>query len=157
MIIKYSHEVGIIGVGDKTIEASCHVRNLENKQRRKGDPAEVVYAMTGNRYSKVPYSPQQFPHGVWRVFEPQARSNKYLAPYFIPTNAKQAVKVWALNNGYNHETEAEVMDHGYGLHFSSSRTTLGCIKIHNIKDLYFLVETIRVALAEKEIVSIEVT
>ena len=49
------------------------------------------------------------------------------------------------------------MDHGYGLHYSTSRTTLGCIKIHDIMDLYSLVETIRSVLDKKEVVNIEVT
>ena len=159
MIIKYSHTVGILGVAGKTMTASCHIRNLENKQRSRDDPDDVVSAMTGNRYDRVPYSPQQFPVGIWQVFEPQSRSSKYLAPYFIPTNAKQLVKQWAIDDdgSYREPMDFEVVDHGYGLHYSTSRTTLGCIKIHDIMDLYSLVETIREAIDRKEVVNIEVT
>jgi len=45
---------------------------------------------------------------------------------------------WAIDDdgSYREPMDFEVVDHGYGLHYSTSRTTLGCIKIHDIMDLY---------------------
>jgi len=159
MIIKYSHEVGILGVLDKTMEASCIVRNEINMQRSKHDASEVVYAMTGNQYDKKPFMPRKFPTGIWQVFMPQERQSRYLAPYFIPTNAKQLVRVWELDGrgGYDEATDERVMDHGYGLHYSTSRTTLGCIRIHTKDDLVTLVGLIRGTIMQNQVVTLEVT
>ena len=159
MIIKYSHTVGILGVLDKTMEASCHVRNEINGERKLSEPHDVVYAITGNRYESVPYMPRKFPTGIWQVFMPQERQSKYLAPYFIPTNAKQLVRVWELDGrgGYDEATDERVMDHGYGLHYSTSRTTLGCIRIHTKDDLVTLVGLIRATILQNQVVTIEVT
>lgn len=158
MIIKFSHVLGILSVDGQTMEASCHVRNDINGERELLKPSEVVYAMTGNRYDKKPYMPSKFPAGIWQVFAPQERTSPYLAPYFIPTNAKQLVHVWALDDdgGYAEQTEERVMDHGYGLHYSVSPTTLGCIRICNKNDLMLLVRTVEAAIDRKEYVTIEV-
>jgi len=162
MIIKYSHTVGILGVLDKTMEASCVVRNelgIGKDERPLHIPEQVIYAMTGNRYDKIPYMPRPFPCGIWQVFMPQERKSKFLAPYYIPTNAKQYCDVWELDaeGGYKQVTFDKVLDHGYGLHFSESRTTLGCIKIHTKDDLVTLVGLIRATILQNQVVTIEVT
>jgi hypothetical protein len=46
---------------------------------------------------------------------------------------------------------------GYGLHCSTSRTTLGCIKIIEKEDLLWLVDQISERLNEGKIVEMEVT
>jgi hypothetical protein len=74
----------------------------------------------------------------------------------IMTDANQPLEVWRIDDDGKYEltTGALVVDWGYGLHYSTSRTTLGCIKITNKKDLLKLVEMIE---AEKEPVIVEVT
>ena len=161
MILKYSHEVGLLCYGKLVVEASCVVRNELGKDRDERIlhvPSEVVYAITGNRYDKIPYMPRRFPVGRWEVFTPQARTSKYLAPFFIPTNAKQFCDVWELDaaGGYKAVTHAKVLDHGYGLHFSKSRTTLGCVKIHDVNQLIDLCGLIKDAIQWDEKVFLEV-
>lgn len=95
--------------------------------------------------------------GKWDVYRPEPRDDDYKAPYYIPTNAFQLVQVWDTRNGrYVMETTETTIDRGYGLHYSTSPTTLGCIKIENKKDLLFLVDEIKKALDAKEDVTLEV-
>ena len=49
-----------------------------------------------------------------------------------------------------------VRDEGYGLHYSTSRTTQGCIRISKQEDLLFLVKKINEALDKKDSVVITV-
>lgn len=151
MRIVFSHEREVLNAldtenGDYTIPANCIVRNELNGRRKLHDPSEVVYAMTENRYERDPYMPRTFPMGIYWIQPPVARpDNKYLAPYFIPTNATREVHIWHLDKkgGYAHETNKTVVDHGYGIHYSTSSTTLGCIRIYNELDLIKLVRDIQ--------------
>ena len=141
-------EVSIDGMV-RDILADSIVRNEINGWRRKHDPKEVVRAMTHDPYNKPPVMPRPFPFGEWNVYAPRHREDKYLAPYFIPTDAEQFLPIWALdeNGGYDHATAEKVLDVGYGLHFSTSTTTVGCIKIYEEDDLRWLVENIKKCLA----------
>ena len=129
----------------KDIPADCVVRNELNGRRpnpEKIPSEEVVYAITADRYHKYPVMPRTFPRGVWSVFKPLPRpDDEYLSPFFIPTEAEQYLNVWALDEegGYDHETDQRVLDLGYGIHFSTSRTTVGCIRIYSEEDLLWLV------------------
>ena len=113
--------------------ADCNVRNELTDSRALGDPRQVVYAMTGNRYDRFAYMPRRFPEGTFKVLSITEKdpADTYTWPYFIHTDACQAVTVWDLDRegGYLRPTSRRVMDYGYGLHHSSSRTTLGCIRI----------------------------
>jgi len=126
------------------IPASSIVRNELNGWRPLHNPDQVVYAMTHDKYHKYPVMPRPFPRGVWNVGSPMERTDKYLAPYFIPTDAEQMLPIWELDDdgGYDHPTDKWILDLGYGLHFSVSNTTLGCIKGHVRRDLEWLVEGI---------------
>jgi hypothetical protein len=126
------------------IPASCVVRNELNGRRKLHDAAEVVYAMGHDPYTRIPVMPRTFPTGHWRVYKPRARVDRYLAPFYIPTDAEQYLPVWALDDhlGYAYPDDGMVLDIGYGLHFSTSPTTVGCIRIHQERDLLWLAETI---------------
>ena len=128
----------------KNFDASCDVRNELNKRRHLHDPSQVVRAMCEDPYNKPPVMPRTFPEGRWRVYTPRSRANPYLAPFYIPTDAEQYLDVWALdeNGGYDHPTSNRVLDIGYGLHFSTSSTTVGCIRVHSESDLLWLVHAI---------------
>lgn len=134
------------------IPCSCLVRNLTNKWRGRD---EVARTMPGEE----PYNPQIFPVGKWDISMPLRKTDSYKEPFFIPTNAERSVNVWALdNNGeYAHRTGRTVIDKAYGLHFSTSNTTLGCIKIENRNDLLFLVNIIQAELQRGEACKLEVT
>lgn len=118
------------------IQADCDVRNELNGRRPLHDPSQVVYGITHNPY-KTPVMPREFPQGRWQVFPPVARTDEYLAPFYIPTSAEQWLEVWELDEdgGYDHPTGEMVLDFGYGAHCSTSPTTVGCIKIYREVDL----------------------
>jgi len=128
----------------RDIPADCVVRNEVNGWRRLHKSDDVIYAMTHDPYSKYAVMPRAFPKGEWKVSEPLARNGEYLAPFFIPTNAEQYLEVWDLDRGggYAKATGKKVLDIGYGLHFSTSKTTVGCIRIHSESGLLWLVHQV---------------
>lgn len=148
MVIKFNKNAQLLEYNGKVIRAWCNVRTLANGLRKKD---EVVYSIP----SKHPYDPAEFPVGTWQVFAPVARNTLYLAPYFIPTSARQRLAVWEIKDGeYFRPTAVDTLDDGYGLHYSTSPTTLGCIRIAEKKDLLDLVKAIQ---DEKAQCFIEVT
>lgn len=143
-------EKGKLIAFDKVIEVSCMVRNETNNRRKD----EVVKSIpTG-----LPIQPRKFPVGTWNVHRPLPRTSDYLKPYFIPTDAYQMLPVWELDSKGNYKapTDVCVRDEGYGLHYSTSRTTQGCIRISKQEDLLFLVKKINEALDKKDSVVITV-
>ena len=125
------------------IQADSVVRHELNGWRPNPakDPHEdVVYGITQDPYLRPPVMPREFPEGRWRVHMPVERDDEYLAPYYIPTSAEQWLEVWNLaeDGGYGAPTGEKVLDIGYGLHFSTSGTTVGCIKIYREVDLLWL-------------------
>lgn len=124
----------IIDGGEKiAVSNSVRIRNREN-------PEEVVFTIP----DRIPYMPERFPAGVWHVGKPLPRSNPYLAPYYIPTDAWQLVSEWTLepDGSYGKPTGKKAYDSGYGIHFSTSPTTLGCLKVVNRSDLLRLAKLI---------------
>jgi hypothetical protein len=145
----------------RDIEASSDVRNELNKRRPLHDPkgkGKVILAMGEDPHYKPPVMPRTFPHGTWTVGKPRPKTNPYLAPYYIPTDAEQYLDIWALDDdgGYDHPTEERVLDMYYGLHFSTSSTTVGCIKIHELRDLEWLVDMWHAEAQRKEETTITV-
>ena len=137
----------VVGDFTKDIQASSIVRNELNHRRRLHDKKQVIHAITYNRYNEPPVMPRPFPTGTWEVQRPVKvlpDDNEWLHPYYIPTNAVQRLDIWRLDraDGYDVPTGAHVVDKGYGIHFSESITTLGCIRIHNRDDLLWLVNVI---------------
>jgi hypothetical protein len=84
-------------------------------------------------------------------------SNTY-GPVKIKTDAWRMVKVWTLDEygDYMDPTEKEVKDTGYWLHFSVSKTTLGCIRMDSAWDASDLASKIDKALGNGEEVTLEV-
>lgn len=133
------------------LDCSCRVRNLENGQRGK---AELVYSIP----TAKPYSPQVFPTGLWEIGEIEPKEDDYLAPFFINTDAFQMVRVWEVKNGlYVKATDEWVKDKEYGIHFSTSPTTLGCLKVMKKHDLVWLVEKIQESRKNGDRIFIDVT
>jgi len=150
-ILSANLEHGILKAFDKEIAISCLVRN-ENNNRRKN---EVVRSIP----SQKPIQPRTFPVGTWRIDTPVARDTDYLRPFFIPTNAWQMLPVWTLDStgSYKEVSNEVTRDEGYGLHFSTSPTTAGCIKILKKEDLLFLVEQIKPILKAGGTIYLEVS
>lgn len=133
----------------KTINISCVVRNEVNGWRKKN---EVIVSIPENK----PIMPRQFPKGEWIVSMPVPRKDPYLAPFFIPTNAFQFLPIWSLDNKKNYDKPTDILtkDIGYGLHYSTSNTTQGCIRILKQDDLLWLVTNIIDALNNENTVSL---
>ena len=132
------------GNDEKLIKASSIVRNELNRRRSLTNPKDVVYAITNDHYNKHPYMPRSFPWGQWEVYPP-VKGHGWTAPWFIPTNATRKVTVWTVQRDgtYGYETPDTVIDTGYGIHYSESITTLGCIRIHTLNDIEWLAKAIR--------------
>ena len=144
MIITASKGRSSLTVGEREIATSCVVRNELNGWRK---PDQVVYTMPSN----IPYMPRKFPSGIWTIGQPVKRSDEYKAPYYIPTDAWQFVDEWEIAYDlYIKPTGRRIKDYEYGMHYSTSGSTLGCIKILELDDLMWLVETICEALEKKE-------
>jgi hypothetical protein len=144
---------------DLEVEVSCAVRNELNGLRRAD---EVVYTCAADRTTDVePYYPRTFPCGTWEigdVDEVDLRDDprRYKWPYFIDTNACQLVETWVAKNGiYIKKSGFLTWDYGYGLHHSSSRTTLGCCNILREEDVRWLAaELIRWKATHKALIKV---
>lgn len=140
---------------ERPIPISCFVRNELNGLRKID---EVVYTMPAG----IPYYPRRFPTGIWSVTGIRRREDIYREPFFIATDAHQLVDEWRVDDGpdgrprYASPTGRMVQDREYGLHFSRSPTTTGCIKIEERSDLLDLVDRIREAFSSKDLVTLEV-
>jgi hypothetical protein len=120
--------------------------------RSKDNREDVVRTMPGG----VPYMPVGFPRGTWKVTGIRPKSDPYTAPYFIATDARNMVPEWGLDvdGSYGSPTGRLVRDEGYGIHHSTSSTTLGCLKIDNKSDLLTLVQLINARMAMGETVTL---
>ena len=149
-------DMHMLAFGQK-IDCSCNVRNLENGWRQRD---QVVFSTNADGSMGVPYSPQLFPVGLWKVGRPEVEIDPYLRPFFIPTNAHQLVERWHIAERdklvYVSGTGELVEDWAYGLHNSTSPTTLGCIRISLFYELRRLVDDINKALDEGHDVTMEI-
>ncbi len=115
---------------------TCDVRNLENGRRTRG---QVIRSIPDN----LPYSPQKFPKGEWKITGIEYRKDKGFdrstyGDVKIRTNAMQKVQVWETDadGDYVRPSGRYVDDIGYLLHESpASKTTLGCIRLPDGKGL----------------------
>lgn len=80
------------------------------------------------------YQPQEFPSGKWIVTRVEGNDDPYTAPFFIATNAHQPVT--CLDGSV-------VEDYGYGIHYSTSPTTWGCLKLATESDARWLASLVR--------------
>lgn len=133
--------------------ASCIVRNELNGQRK---PDQVVRSEEKDGTDGVPYMPRAFPVGRWFITAAIPKSDDYMAPFFLATDAWQMVDEWSLEGGKYGKPIGKVADYGYGLHNSKSGSTLGCIRIHGRKDLLDIVAACRASWAREESVVLEV-
>ena len=145
------------------IASSCAVRNELNGERPLHDPSQVVDSMNADGSPGKPYMPRPFPVGIWPVRAPYKPTpeddpDNWLGDWFTPTDAHQTVTVWALDErgGYDHPTNETIEDWGYGVHYSRSETTDGCLRIDTQGDDDLLVKDIAAAIQAGDTVSLEV-
>jgi len=108
-----------------------NVRNFKNGLRKLHDPSEVRLTEPPEGGPGVPFMPDLFPLGEWKILGIKESSKDDTYPFFIYTNVKVLVHPWELDasRGYSKELPNLVWDSGHGLHCSSSGTTLGCLRI----------------------------
>jgi hypothetical protein len=142
--------------GDASFAISCDVRSLRNKRRKSN---EVIRSIPHN----LPYDPRPFPPGIWEVTGVEWQKDKRFnfdtyGPVKIRTDASQWVKVWELDSDgdYLRERGDEVKDYGYLLHYSFSRTTLGCIRLDSAGAAESLGKLVEMVLRSGEKVELEV-
>ena len=150
----------------RDIGVTNNVRNELNGLRTS---SEVVFSTDQNGANGRPYYPRQFPAGKWYITDIVAHDKKkpdgtpvepYLYHFFLQTNAHQSVPVYKLEIVNDKQKigapDGTREDWLYGLHYSTSSTTLGCIKIVKQDDLLWLVGQIKAAWHDNQIVSMEV-
>jgi hypothetical protein len=150
----------------RDVTVTNNVRNELNGLRTS---SEVVFSTTQSGANGKPYYPRQFPAGQWYITDVVAHDKKkadgtpaepYLYPFFLATNAHQTVPVYKLEIVNDKQKigapDGTAEDWGYGLHHSTSSTTLGCIKIVKEEDLRWLVDQIKAAWNNNQIVRMEV-
>lgn len=144
MILTWERDKGILRAGPWFMMCTCIVRNELNGRR---SPAErPVKTENKDGSPGVPYFPRPFPLGEWTVLAAIPKDDPYLAPFFLSTDAHQLVEEWtAEGTHYGTKTNRIVEDWGYGLHCSTSISTLGCGRITMRKDLLDLVEAFNTA------------
>jgi hypothetical protein len=148
-----SHKMSYL---DKVIDVVCDVRNELNGQRALSE--KPVYSENEDGGTGVPYMPRPFPIGSWEVVSVIPKTDPYEAPEFISTDAHQPVEEWTEVLGhYGQKTGTMVEDYGYGLHNSTSNTTLGCGRISRPEDRENLVMAIQDAWAAGETVTLVVS
>lgn len=152
--VRFKQGTDKLWVGETVFQASCDVRNELNGRRKSH---EVVRSIPDG----LPVMPRPFPKGLWNIGMPEARKpeQRDLWPFFIPTDAYLDMPVWELKDGqYYRPTGMVVRDRAYGLHHSVYATTLGCIRLEYVDDVYKFCDMIRAELAsEGGAVRIEVT
>jgi hypothetical protein len=154
MQITWARDASILRFGDKTIRVVCAVRNELNGERALG--STPVYSELEDGGTGEPYMPRPFPLGTWNIEAIIPKDNPYEAPEFISTDAHQTVDEWSLKDDHYGEKIGTIEDYGYGLHNSTSSTTLGCGHIIEVQDREDLVAAIQAAWKDGDTVTLEV-
>jgi hypothetical protein len=147
---------GKLVLPERVFEISNDVRTLRLGNRKS---YEVVRSIPSDR----PYDPHPFPRGSWKITgvdwqKDKGFSSSTYGPAKIRTNAWQPVTVWELDEDgdYLRETREQVKDTCYWLHYSDSRTTLGCIRLASFADVTELAYVCLEVLGKGETVELEV-
>ena len=138
----------------KRFPASCKVRTELNGQRKKN---QLIYTLPKTGHPK-PYYPRQFPSGIFHITDIEYTDDKEYAPVKIKTDATRKVFTWDLDREGNYwEPTGDIqIDTCYWLHFTNSKTTLGCIRINNIHDALSFAHIIEPVLKHGDTVMLEV-
>jgi len=148
LTITYSERAGEIVADGRPIRCWSKVRNEINRLRPKAGAADIFRITCSDGSAGVPSMPRPFPLGEWKITAIKPHPNpvdSYLYPFYIATDAHQRLEVWSLDAKGYYKARAGIYvdDYAYGLHFSSSDWTQGCIRIAQESDLRYLVDLIR--------------
>jgi hypothetical protein len=135
---------------------SNNVRTIRDGSRKS---SEVIFSIPDN----LPYDPQPFPKGIWNITGVEWQKAKGFdyntyGPVKIRTDAFCVVDVWELDSDgdYYKQTNRQVKDSAYLLHWSRSITTLGCIRLNSPMDAEKIAAVIQQELDKGSTVQIEV-
>ncbi len=147
----------ILKIGDRILDrfpATCKVRHELNGQRKK-DQVVKTYPVTDNR---KPYYPRQFPSGIFNIIGVEYTEDPEYGPVKIKTDASRDVFTWDLDEDGNYAEPSGFIqnDKAYWLHYTASKTTLGCIRIGSSTDALKLAGIIQKYLNRNAIVILEV-
>ncbi len=155
---------GILIADSVKMQITCKVRTLKDGTRKEH---EVIRSIPDG----LPYDPKPFPKGLWNITavewnEAKTVEGKEVRKFDkweyglvkIRTDARQLVNVWELDQDgdYLRETERQVKDSGYLIHYSESGTTLGCIRAGTQDDINIIAKCIQKTLEKGEAVQLEV-
>ena len=150
MKVVWKQDEPFLTVTGNVLGCSCNVRNEINGLRKN---SEIVYSMPDG----LPYQPRRFPKGLWKIEKPVAKSEDWLKPWFIPTNASQKLPVWEVRNGlYIKPTERLIEDSGYGFHNGTSLNTWGCCRLDTVEGITKMANLVFEAINDGEEVWAEV-
>jgi len=144
MVLSWHKSDGFLFANDRLIPCWSKVRNEINGLRPKKDIPDIVYSMGKDGRKEYPVMPRSFPAGVWRITgfieHPDAEKDGYLYPVYIATDAYQMLDIWELDEKgfYLQNTKEKIADYFYGLHFSTSDWTHGCLRIGTEADIRWL-------------------
>jgi len=168
-VLTWHRNSGVLEAFSKELQLRCLVRNEVNPAPYVRHENEVVYSeLAGKKGVNIqgpPYMPREFPIGIWNIVGLLNKEDEYEAPIFISTDAKQELPVWEVLQKdklyYVRATDQTIIDTGYGLHNSTSSTTLGCGRIierdiNHHENLMFLVYSIGKILEARETIQLEV-
>ena len=151
-----------IANGNLTIEGQASYR-ITNRVRSYKKGTRKSHEVIKTIPDDYPYDPQPFPIGLWKITGIEWQDKEKFdpatyGPVKIRTDAWQFVKIWKLDKDgdYLEETETEVKDHGYLLHYCTSTTTLGCIRLNSASDAKVIARIIEKAMAEGQAVELAV-
>jgi hypothetical protein len=128
---------------------------ISNRIRALRDGAREAHDIVRSIPDNLPYDPQPFPKGLWRItgldwqrekgFDPRT-----YGPVKIRTDAWQLVNVWQLDaeGDYFRETDQRVKDICYWLHYSAFSSTLGCIRLESPEDAVAIANAIAAAMRD---------
>lgn len=155
MDLIFIRSTGVLSVGDSWMRAWSKVRNEVNgfrpsfEKTSKGD--QDVFFMYREDGSKGPPSmPRPFPVGKWKITDirekPDPVADKYFYPVYIATDAHQSLDIWELDGRgfYLRNTNVKEEDYAYGLHFSVSEWTQGCMRIGTESDARWLAKHVHI-------------
>ena len=142
--------------------ADCNIRHELNGRRLLHNVNDVVYTFPEHGHRK-PYMPRQFPSGIFKITElewikeddPQYKT---YGPVKIKTNATRLVFTWDLDykGGYDKNSGKIQEDKAYWIHYTDSKTTLGCIRCIDKQNMISLAHIIEPVLENNDEAMLEV-
>jgi hypothetical protein len=144
LTLTWNRSETFLQAGERKIQCWSRVRNELNGFRPRPGVPDLVYSLGKDGRKEYPVMPRPFPVGVWRITgfieHPDQEHDGYLYPVYIATNAYQMLDIWELDEAgrYLSNTHEKIADYFYGLHFSNSDWTQGCLRIAREDDIRWL-------------------